>query len=152
MNNEQIRLLLDACFMAKKITETMPALPKGIKPRHIHVITYVAEQSTGGDAVRVSDVSVGLKVTLPSITKLVHELEEQKLVTKSACSGDKRAIALTLTTKGMEYYQVYVIQYHNRLLQELEQMREDECVTAIATIKQLYHAVATVAKEESHAD
>lgn len=50
MTSKDLELLLDACFIAKKITETLPALPKGIKPRHIHVLTAVPGLAAPGIA------------------------------------------------------------------------------------------------------
>ena len=32
----EVRSLLDVCWKAKTITELMPALPKGMKPRYVH--------------------------------------------------------------------------------------------------------------------
>ena len=37
----EVRSLLDVCWKAKAITELMPALPKGLKPRYVHVIDAV---------------------------------------------------------------------------------------------------------------
>ena len=37
----EVRSLLDVCWKAKTITELMPALPKGMKPRYVHVIDAV---------------------------------------------------------------------------------------------------------------
>ena len=37
----EVRSLLDVCWKAKAITELMPALPKGMKPRYVHVIDAV---------------------------------------------------------------------------------------------------------------
>lgn len=54
------KALLDACFTAKRITESMADLPEGMKPRHIHVIDAIHE--LGAD-VRVSDVSHRLNIT-----------------------------------------------------------------------------------------
>ena len=42
MDRYKVKYLLDACFTAKRITETMLELPKGLKSRHIHVIDYIA--------------------------------------------------------------------------------------------------------------
>ena len=41
MNIDKFKELIDSCFIAKKITETMEELPKGFKPRHIHVIDSI---------------------------------------------------------------------------------------------------------------
>ncbi len=39
MDTMHLKKLLDACFTAKHVIETMPELPTGMKPRHIHVLT-----------------------------------------------------------------------------------------------------------------
>ena len=75
MNIDKFKELIDSCFIAKKITETMEELPKGFKPRHIHVIDSIYQLSKKKSDVRISDVSSKLNVTTPSITKLINELE-----------------------------------------------------------------------------
>ena len=43
MRIEVLKQLLDACHLAKKSIETMPKLPKGMKPRHVHVMDVIGE-------------------------------------------------------------------------------------------------------------
>ena len=66
----EVRSLLDVCWKAKTITELMPALPKGMKPRYVHVIDAVwhINEPNGQDTgtARVGDVSAFLGVTTPS--------------------------------------------------------------------------------------
>lgn len=80
----EVRSLLDVCWKAKTITELMPALPKGMKPRYVHVIDAVwhINEPNGQDTgtARVGDVSAFLGVTTPSITKLVGEMADLGLV------------------------------------------------------------------------
>ena len=79
----------------------MPALPKGMKPRYVHVIDAVwhINEPNGQDTgtARVGDVSAFLGVTTPSITKLVGEMADLGLVVKHADAADRRAVTLTLT-------------------------------------------------------
>ena len=75
MNTTSLKQLLDTCFTAKRIVETLPELPKGIKPRHIHVLDAIQDIQKQQGMCRVSDVSTKLNITMPSITKLVQELE-----------------------------------------------------------------------------
>ena len=78
MDTTSLKQLLDACFTAKHIVETLPQLPKGMKPRHIHVLDSVSRVCTEQGECRVSDVSTRLNITMPSITKLVQELEMER--------------------------------------------------------------------------
>ena len=103
----EVRSLLDVCWKAKTITELMPALPKGMKPRYVHVIDAVwhINEPNGQEigTARVSDVSAFLGVTTPSITKLVGEMADLGLVVKHADAADRRAVTLTLTERGLGY-------------------------------------------------
>ena len=91
----EVRSLLDVCWKAKTITELMPALPKGMKPRYVHVIDAVwhINEPNGQDTgtARVGDVSAFLGVTTPSITKLVGEMADLGLVVKHADLGGRGA-------------------------------------------------------------
>ena len=46
MRTEVLKQLLDACHLAKKSIETMPKLPKGMKPRHVHVMDVIGEKDS----------------------------------------------------------------------------------------------------------
>ena len=115
----EVRSLLDVCWKAKAITELMPALPKGLKPRYVHVIDAVWHiNETNGQEIgtaRVSDVSAFLGVTTPSVTKLVGEMVELGLVVKHMDAADRRAVTLTLTERGLDIRRVYVEEYHAHL-------------------------------------
>lgn len=135
---DDVRRLLDACWKAKTITELMPALPAGIKPRYIHVIDAVwhLNQPNGqhvGTA-RVSDVSAFLGVTTPSITKLVGEMAALDLLVKHADQADRRAVTLTLTARGLDLRRTYVEEYHARLSHVLAGLTAEQCDVTVRTL------------------
>ena len=100
MTQEKLKQFLDACFDAKRLIEKLPDLPDGMKPRQVHVLDAVNEIQKKQGFCRVSDISSYMNTTLPSITKLVQELEERNLLVKQADEKDKRVINLTLTASG----------------------------------------------------
>ncbi|NMN01205.1 MarR family transcriptional regulator [Bifidobacterium sp. DSM 109958] len=136
---EEVRRLMDACWKAKAITELMPALPPGFKPRYVHVIDAIWNiNEPGGQDVptaRVSDVSAFLGVTTPSVTKLVGEMTERGLVTKHAAASDRRAVTLALTERGLRIRRVYVEDYHAHLSRLLDGLSSEQCETAVVTIE-----------------
>ena len=138
LDAESMRRLLDACWKAKRITELLPSLPRGMKPRHIHVIDaiwHINEPSGQDNAVaRVGDVSAFLDVTTPSVTKLVNELVKLGLVCKHATVDDRRAVTLTLTEQGLECRRAYVERYHAHLTHVLARLTIDECDTTVRTL------------------
>lgn len=133
----EIRLLVDACFVAKRIIESMQELPHGMKPRHIHVIECIFSLGAHSAQVRVSDVSARLGITMPSITKLIQELEEMSVLLKRAEHSDKRVSLLTLTELGLRYYDQYVEQYHTDWARNLDNVTAEQARTAIAVIESL---------------
>lgn len=138
MNTEFIKKFLDACQEAKKVTELMPELPKGMKPRHIHIIDTVYILSQKKEYVKVSDVSEVLKVTKPSITKLINELENENIVVKNSQYSDNRITTLTLTPLGEKYYETYVVKYHNWLAGLFVDIDEEDLLVTIETISKAY--------------
>lgn len=141
MNIDKFKELIDSCFIAKKITETMEELPKGFKPRHIHVIDSIYELSKAKSDVRISDVSSKLNVTTPSITKLINELEEKAVVEKYTISDDKRVILVKLTDIGMNYHQYYVTDYHTLWSSNLKDISDEDVDKVIYIINRAMDAM-----------
>ncbi|WP_223849829.1 MarR family winged helix-turn-helix transcriptional regulator [Bifidobacterium vespertilionis] len=137
---EEVRRLLDACWKAKTITELMPELPAGFKPRYVHVIDaiwHINQRGSGGQmqgSARVGDVSAFLGITTPSVTKLVGEMTERGLVTKHADADDRRAVTLTLTEQGLEIRRTYVEEYHAHLAELLGGLTAEQCEAVVDTI------------------
>lgn len=88
------------------------------------------------------DVSESLKVTMPSITKLVNELEALDVLVKSVQAEDKRAVALVLTPLGESYYDFYVEHYHNWLAQLLQGLTDAQLLAAAEVMQQVYRLMA----------
>ena len=137
MNIDKFKELIDSCFVAKKITETMEELPKGFKPRQIHVIDSIYQLSKEKSDVRISDVSSKLNVTTPSITKLINELEEKSVVEKYTISDDKRVILVKLTELGMKYHKYYVTDYHTLWAGNLDYISDEDVDKVVYIINRL---------------
>lgn len=138
MDIEYIKMFLDICHDAKKITELMPKLPAGMKPRHIHVIDTIFMLSNKKEYVKISDISEALKVTKPSITKLINELEIRKVLTKTSQLHDNRIITLSLTPLGKKYHEIYVDKYQKYLAELFIDIEEDDMRVTVETINTAY--------------
>ncbi|MCI8727196.1 MAG: winged helix-turn-helix transcriptional regulator [Hungatella sp.] len=141
MNTTSLKRLLDACFTAKHIIETMPALPKGMKPRHIHVLDSVDEVCREQGECRVGDVSGRLNITMPSITKLIQELEVMGLLEKYGDRADKRVYLLRLTDRGEEYVRKYVREFHEEWVKGLGDISDGQAEEGIKLIEKLQSAM-----------
>lgn len=137
MTTTALKQLLDSCFTAKRVIETLPELPPGMKPRHIHVLEAVHALQEENGSCRVSDVSARLNVTLPSVTKLVQELENRNLLEKRADSQDGRVILLRLTPDGYACFCRYVQDMHANWSAALSDISDEQAAEAVHILNRL---------------
>ncbi|MCB6899233.1 MarR family transcriptional regulator [bacterium 210917-DFI.7.65] len=137
MEIEAVQELMAACHEAKRITELLPKLPKGMTPRHIGVIDAIHGLSREGD-VCVSAVSARLGITRPSVTRLIGELEQLGAVGKQVDTNDKRVVWVSLTALGQQYYDFYVFGYHSFLAECFEELDPADLCTTAETIRRVY--------------
>jgi DNA-binding MarR family transcriptional regulator len=135
------RLFIVTCFYGKRITDLMPRLPRHMKPRHINVIEIIHRLTQSYGTVRISDVSTDLGVTTPSVTKLINELEEFNVLKKRTNETDKRIITVVLTPLGESYYDIFVRQYHSKLVDMLGKINEEDCMTTMKTMEYIYETM-----------
>lgn len=141
MNTRSLKHLLDACFLAKRIVETLPELPENMKPRHIHVLDAIGEIQRQQDICRVSDVSTRLGITMPSVTRLIQELERMELLEKYPDEEDKRSSLLCLTDAGRECVRRHVVEFHSEWVEELGDITDEQAEAVIAVMEQLWHTM-----------
>ena len=112
---------------------------KNLSVSEMHVLDAVNEIQKKQGFCRVSDISSYMNTTLPSITKLVQELEERNLLVKQADEKDKRVINLTLTEEGKEFVELRVTHFHGEWasrLPDLDDAVVDEFVHAITRMQE----------------
>lgn len=137
MTRKGLKQLLDVCFTAKRVTETLPELPKGMKPRQIHVLEAVYEIRQRQEICRVSDVSSRLNITAPSVTKLICELENFGMLVKKADSRDKRIALLYLTPEGEKCVKKYVFDFHRDWVASLQEITDEQVQETVNVIEKL---------------
>ena len=87
----------------------------------------------------LSELTKELHISVPTITKLVQELEERNLLVKQADEKDKRVINLTLTEEGKEFVELRVTHFHGEWasrLPDLDDAVVDEFVHAITRMQE----------------
>lgn len=143
MKSNEIKQLLDLCFFAKKITETLPALPEGMKPRYNSVLHTIYELGT----CHASDVSRQLNTTMPSITKMINELESFGLLIKMPDPNDKRALLLEVSEDGKAYIQKYILDFHSEWAQNMKDVSSKEIVRMFEIMEEFKAAMPHMEQE-----
>ncbi|MCI6061029.1 MAG: MarR family winged helix-turn-helix transcriptional regulator [Dorea sp.] len=137
MDRNHLKRLLDSCYTGKRIVETLPDLPSRMKPGHIHVMETIYEILEQKGTCRVGEVSAGMGITTPSITRLIKELELLKMVEKYADPLDKRVALVRLTKGGQECVQIYVLELHSRWAEAMGDITEEQVDMVCEIIERL---------------
>ncbi|WP_042458949.1 MarR family winged helix-turn-helix transcriptional regulator [Neobacillus dielmonensis] len=88
-----------------------------------HVIEFLFTQQR---AVNIKDISNGLNITKQQLTTIVSELEAQGYLVKKPDSKDKRAVLVSLTSKGKEIQNKKWSEIYQRFLKNLTKISEEE--------------------------
>lgn len=134
MNTTLTRRFFDTCQTAKHLLNCLPPLPPWMTPRQIKVIDTLHQLQQTQDIVRISDIANYLGGTMPSITRMVADLEAHDVLFKQPFYTDKRAFSIILTPYGEALYHQYVEVFHTHVTMRLSEIDEEELRTTIKVI------------------
>ena len=140
MTIELIKQLLDACYLAKRAREMLPALPEGVTSSYIQCLDVIQKLQTRGIQPKISDLSDTLNLPRPGVTRTVKEMEAKGYLTKTASAEDGRVTYISLTEAGAQLSKKYDTQYFNALAPLLQDIPEADVETTIRTIE-AFHQV-----------
>ena len=144
LNTEELKQLLDACFLARHLVDTLPELPGGMKPRHVHVLDMIYQINLEQNCCRVSDVCARMRITMPSITRLIQELEAMDMVEKYSDERDRRVTLLRLTAPGADCVQRHVLEFHSQWASQLSDIDSSQIRNTISVIHKMYDTMPVV--------
>ena len=142
MDADKIKQMLDACYLAKRIRELLPELPKGVKPAYIQYMDIIHKEKKYKQDVKVSDISDILKLPRPGVTRTIKEMEEKGYLTKYSSREDGRITYISITPEGEKLSEKYDKNYYNRLLKYLDDITEEEADCMIQTIEKFYKVMS----------
>ena len=142
MKEEKIKRMLDACYLAKRIREFLPKLPEGVTPAYIQYLDMIHRLQEQGKTVKVSDISEGMNLPRPGVTRTVKAMEEKGYLKKFSSDEDGRITYIAITEKGEELSNKYDADYYSRLAPYLSEISDDEADCMIQTIKKFYQVMS----------
>lgn len=143
MTIELIKQLLDACYLAKRAREMLPALPEGVTSSYIQCLDVIQKLQTRGIWPKISDLSDALNLPRPGVTRTVKEMEHKGYLRKQVSAEDGRVTYLFLTESGQALSQKYNTDYFSQLLPYLDGISEED---AACTIKRWKNSMLLCAK------
>lgn len=139
MDTELIKKMFDACYQAKRTRDLLPPLPKGTLPSFIQYLDLIGKLEKQGVKVKISDISDGLGLPRPGVTRTLKDMVEKDYVTKISCPEDKRITYLAMTQKGRELSKKYDEDFFNDLAANLDGISAEDAECMIETIESFYN-------------
>mgnify|MGYP002672029707 FL=1 len=138
MTVELIKQMMDACYLAKRARDLLPALPEGVQPSYIRFLDTLQKLEARGGEVRVSDLSDALGLPRPGVTRTVKEMEAKGYLRKQISARDGRVTYLSLTEAGRQLSRKYDADFFRELAPRMECIAEEDAKCMIATIETFY--------------
>lgn len=142
MNAEMAKQLLDACYLAKRARDLLPALPEGVLPSFIQYLDVIQKLEKRGVQAKVSDVSDALHLPRPGVTRTVKDMQAKGYLQKQVSAEDGRITFLIVTEKGRALSRKYDEDYFRELIPHLNGISEAEAGCTIRTIQKFYEIMA----------
>ena len=142
MTIEQIKKMMDACYLAKRVREMLPKLPQGVAPSYIQYLDVIQKLERQKGDVKVSDISDVLELPRPGVTRTVKEMEDGGYLKKTASDRDGRITYLSITEAGRALSQTYNDQFFSQLAPLLADIPEEDAQCTIRTIETLHQIMS----------
>ena len=141
MEVELIKRLMDACYLAKRARDMLPALPDGVQPSYIRYLDQMQKLEAKGTQVKVSDLSDAMGLPRPGVTRTVKEMQAKGYLEKRASAEDGRVTYLSITEAGRALSRRYDIDYFRGLSASLDGIPAEEVECTIRTIEKFYQVM-----------
>ena len=141
MTIELIKQLLDACYLAKRAREMLPALPEGVTSSYIQCLDVIQKLQTRGIQPKISDLSDALNLPRPGVTRTVKEMERKGYLQKQVSAEDGQVTYLLLTDAGRLLSKKYDSDYFQSLAPCLDDIPEADAECTIRTIEKFYQVM-----------
>ena len=138
MTSDKIKRVMDACYMAKRVRDMLPALPGGVTSSHIHYLDTIRQLESMKENVKVSDISDMLGLPRPSVTKTIKDMENLGFVKKMTTKEDGRVVYIQITDSGKSLIDKYVDEYFTSLSKELIDITDEEADMMIEVVEKMY--------------
>ena len=148
MTIELIKQLLDACYLAKRAREMLPALPEGVTSSYIQCLDVIQKLQTRGIQPKISDLSDALNLPRPGVTRTVKEMEAGGYLQKKTSQNDGRVTYISITEAGRTLSQTYDTEYFSALAPSLDTITEEDARQMIQTMETFYQIMCK--RRDSH--
>jgi len=107
-------------FMKFSRTRWHNAPANGLSQVETDILENIMRANRKGKVLRVSDISLMLRVSSPTVTQHLNSLEDQGYVLRTQSKEDKRSVQITLTEKGTEALRSHFVRLEGDFVEFIE--------------------------------
>jgi len=115
-------------------------------PSHLAMVEYAATNPGCG----IQEMAAALKLSTPTVSISVRQLEKKDLFTRQPHPEDGRAVQLFLTQKGKETYQQAHTFHHQKFEKLLSGLTPEERETLVSLLEQAINAAENETQGEQN--
>ena len=122
---ESLSSRLIKAFMKFSRTRWHNAPASGLSQVETDILENINRANRHGNIPRVSDIGMMLRVSSPTVTQHLNDLEEQGYVLRAQSKEDKRSVNLSLTDKGAEALQSHFQRLEEDFVEFIDYLGQD---------------------------
>jgi DNA-binding MarR family transcriptional regulator len=138
LNNATEQKLFRAFMQFHKAEWHEPTIG-GCRPSEIRVLFCVRTGDKPDSLVKVSDISKRLRVTSPTVTQIVNNLETNGLVERRSDPTDRRSVGIILTKRGEEVTQQAADAFSSSMQGLIDYLGEEESNQLADLLFKVFH-------------
>lgn len=124
---------------------------EGLRQRQVQVLFYLMRHQ-GENGIRISTIADHMKITPPTATVLVRELEEKHQVVRYHDPEDGRSMRIRLTPQGIQSVRQGRLQMEQRFEGLTQHLGNENTETLIALLNQTLDYLTKSSLEEQEGD
>jgi len=137
-NHESQPARLIKAFLKFGRTRWHNAPASGLSQVETDILENIMRANRRGSSPRVSDIGTMLRVSTPTVTQHLNNLEVQGYVLKTHSMEDKRSVELSLTDKGTEALKTHFVRLEQDFAEFIGQIGPDSSETMIELLMQAH--------------
>ncbi len=136
-----LRLMQDveeAFHLVSRMVKGAPKLPEEVEPGMLPVLAALRRIQDNAGKAKVTDISSYLRLTSPSVIRIVGRCEKAGFIVKWKDEEDKRVTNVRLTERGENLLTKTLDPYHERLREKYSQIPDEDWENVVRVIHQAY--------------
>ncbi|MCL2057960.1 MAG: MarR family transcriptional regulator [Oscillospiraceae bacterium] len=150
--SESLSARLIKAFMKFNRTRWHNAPASGLSQVETDILENIARANRRDNVPRVSDISMMLRVSSPTVTQHLNNLEDQGYVLRTQSKEDKRSVGISLTEKGDGALKSHLVRLEadfNEFIDYIGQDASEEMIKLLMQAHEFFNKMKALRENET---